>query len=64
MWYRENCTVVGLHQKINHVFTFVGAEEVQEIFFLRDQDRALIKQVAGLKQENRRSVRRLEKKRS
>ena len=27
----------------HHVDTFVGAEEVQEIFYLRDQNRALIK---------------------
>jgi hypothetical protein len=32
----------------------VGAEEVQEIFYLRDQNRALIKLVAKLKGENRR----------
>ena len=41
--------------------TFVGAEEVQEIFFLRDQNRALIKLVAELKAENRRLVKRLKK---
>jgi len=49
---------------LHHVFTFVGAEEVQEIFFLRDQNRALIKLVADLKVENRRLLKGLEKKRS
>jgi hypothetical protein len=46
---------------IHHVATFVGAQEVQEIFFLRDQNRALIKLVGELKAENRRLLRRLEK---
>jgi hypothetical protein len=31
----------------------VGAEEMQEVFFLRDQNRALIKLGAELKAENR-----------
>jgi hypothetical protein len=44
---------------LHHVDTFVGAGEVQEIFFLRDQNRALIKMVAELKAENRRFRRRL-----
>ena len=39
---------------VHHVDTFIGAEEVQEIFYLRDQNRALIKFVAELKTENRR----------
>jgi hypothetical protein len=46
---------------IHHVDTFIGAEEVQEIFYLRDQNRALIKLVAELKIENRRLQKRLEK---
>jgi hypothetical protein len=46
---------------INHVDTFVGAQEVQEIFFLRDQNQALIKLVGELKAENRRLLKRLEK---
>jgi hypothetical protein len=46
---------------INHVDTFVGAQEVQEIFFLRDQNQALIKLVGELKAENRRLLRRLER---
>jgi hypothetical protein len=37
----------------------VGAEEVQEIFYLRDQNRALVKLVAELKAENRRLKKRL-----
>jgi hypothetical protein len=47
---------------LRHVDTFVGAEEVQEIFYLRDQNRALVKLVAELKAENRRLVKRWEKK--
>jgi len=43
------------------VDTFVGAEEVQEIFYLRDQNRALIKLVSELKTENRRIRKRLER---
>ncbi len=39
----------------------MGAEEVQEIFYLRDQNRALIRLVGELKAENRRLRRRLEK---
>jgi hypothetical protein len=38
---------------LDHVDTFVGAQEVQEIFYLRDQNRALIKLVSELKAENR-----------
>ena len=41
-----------------HIDTFMGAEEVQEIFFLRDQNRALVKLVGELKAENRRLKRR------
>ena len=48
---------------LHHVHTFIGAEEVEEIFFLRDQNRALIKFVAELKAENRRLRRQLEKSR-
>ena len=39
---------------IHQVQTFIGAEEVEEIFFLRDQNKALIKLVSELKAENRR----------
>ena len=48
---------------LHHVDTFVGAEEVQEIFFLRDQNRALIKLVGELKVENRRLEKRLANRR-
>jgi hypothetical protein len=34
---------------LHYVDTFVGAQEVQEIFYLRDHIRALIKLVAELK---------------
>ena len=44
---------------IHEVCAFVGAEEVQEIFFLRDQNRALIKLVGELKAENRRLRKRI-----
>jgi len=36
------------------VHTFVGAEEVEELVFLRDQNKALVKLVGELKAENRR----------
>jgi hypothetical protein len=39
---------------IHNIETFVGAEEVQELTFLRDQNRQLIKLVAELKSENKR----------
>jgi hypothetical protein len=39
---------------IHNIETFVGAEEVQELTFLRDQNKALIKLVAELKAENKR----------
>ena len=46
---------------IHEVETFVGAEEVEELIFLRDQRRQLIKLVAELKSENRRLRKRLAK---
>jgi hypothetical protein len=39
------------------------AEEVREIFFLRDQNRALIKLVGELKAENRKLQKRLASRR-
>jgi len=47
---------------IHQVSTFIGAEEVQELTFLRDQNRQLIKLVGELKAENRRLKKRLAKK--
>ena len=44
---------------IHNVRTFVGAPEVEELTFLRDQNRQLIKLVAELKAENRRLKRRV-----
>ena len=44
---------------IHHIETFVGAPEVQELTFLRDQNRQLVKLVAELKAENRRLRKRL-----
>ena len=46
---------------IHEVHTFVGAEEVQELWFLRDQNRQLIKLVAELKAENPRLMKKLAK---
>jgi hypothetical protein len=48
---------------LHHVDTFVGAQEVQEIFYLRYQNRSLIKMVAELKGENRRLAKQLAKRR-
>lgn len=48
----------------HHVDTFVGAEEGKEIFFLRDQNRSLIKLLGELKAENRRLHERLTGRRS
>jgi len=45
---------------IHQVHTFVGAEEVEELIYLRDQNRALVKWVTELKAENRRLRKRLE----
>jgi hypothetical protein len=47
---------------LHEVSAFVGAEEVQEIFYLRDQNRALVKLVGELKAENRRLRKRLGEK--
>jgi len=47
---------------IHEVETFVGAEEVEELIFLRDQRRQLIKLVPELKAENRRLRKRLAKR--
>ena len=44
---------------IHNVHSFVGALEVQELTFLRDQNRQLIKLVAELKTENKRLKKRL-----
>jgi len=46
---------------IMNIETFIGAPEVQELTFLRDQNKALIKLVGELKAENRRLLRRLKK---
>ena len=44
---------------IMRVHTFVGAEEVEELVFLRDQNKALVKLVGELKAENRRMRKKL-----
>jgi len=43
-----------LLRMVMRVGTFVGAEEVEELIYLRDQNRQLIKLIAELKVENRR----------
>jgi len=45
---------------IHHVHTFVGAPEVEELIYLRDQNKQLIKLVAELKAENRRLSRKIQ----
>jgi hypothetical protein len=39
---------------IHNIHTFVGAPEVEELTYLRDQNRALVRLVGELKAENRR----------
>ena len=46
---------------IHNVQTFIGAPEVQELTFLRHQNRQLIKLVAELKAENPRLMKKLAK---
>jgi hypothetical protein len=47
---------------IHNVHTFIGAPEVQELTFLRDRNRQLMKLMAEVKAENKRLKRRLEKR--
>jgi hypothetical protein len=51
---RINKLPIWARDYIHNVHTFVGAPEVQELTYLRDQNKALIKLVAELKVENRR----------
>ncbi len=44
---------------IHHVHTFMGAPEVEELIYLRDQNKALPRLVGELKAENRRLLKRL-----
>jgi hypothetical protein len=39
---------------IHNIHTFVGAPEVEELTYLRDQNKALVRLVGELKAENRR----------
>jgi len=59
IWKRLEKYPKWVRDYIHHVSTFVGADEVQEIFFLRDQNKALVKLVGELKAENRRLRKRL-----
>jgi hypothetical protein len=61
LWKRLEKYPKWIRDYVHHVQTFVGAEEVAEIFFLRDQNKALIKLVRELKAENRRLQKRLAK---
>jgi len=61
IWKRLEKYPKWIRDYIHHVHTYMGADEVEEIFFLRDQNRALIRMVAELKAENRRLQRRLDK---
>ena len=54
VWKRLEKYPKWIRDYIHQVQTFVGADEVAEIIFLRDQNKALIKLVAELKAENRR----------
>jgi hypothetical protein len=49
---------------IHHVQTFVGAPEVEELIFLRDERKMLAKLIAEQKAEIRRLRKRLEKRRA
>jgi hypothetical protein len=44
---------------IMRVHSFVGAEEVEELVFLRDQNKALVRLIGELKAKNRRLRKRL-----
>jgi hypothetical protein len=54
IWKRLEKYPKWIRDYIHNVNTFIGAEEVQELTFLRDQNKALIKLVGELKAENRR----------
>jgi hypothetical protein len=59
LWKRLEKYPKWIRDYVHHVQTFAGAEEVEEIFFLRDQNKALIKLVRELKAENQRLQKRL-----
>jgi hypothetical protein len=54
IWKRLESYPKWIREYIHNVDTFVGAEEVQELTYLRDQNKALIRLVAELKATNRR----------
>jgi hypothetical protein len=56
---RINRLPTWAREYLHHVASFDGAEEVKEIFFLRDQNKALIRLVAELNTENRQLRRQL-----
>jgi hypothetical protein len=62
VWKRLEKFPKWIRDYVHNVSTFVGAEEVQELTYLRDQNRALIKLVAELKRENQRLQRMVEAK--
>jgi hypothetical protein len=61
VWKRLEKYPRWIRDYIHRVQTFVGADEVKEIIFLRDQNKSLIKLVTELKAENRRLEKRLAK---
>ena len=58
IWKRLEKYPKWIRDYIHNVNTFIGAEEVQELTYLRDQNRQLIKLITELKAE----IRRLERK--
>ncbi len=62
LWKRLEKYPKWIRDCIHNLDTFVGAEEVQELTFLRDQNKALIRMVGELKAENRRLRRRLDRR--
>ena len=62
IWRRLEKYPKWIRNYIHEVSAFEGAAEVREIFYLRDQNKALVRLVGELKAENRRLRRRLEKR--
>ncbi len=62
VWKRLQRYPKWIRDYIHNVQTFCGAEEVTELTYLRDQNRALIRLVGELQTENRRLRRRLDRR--
>jgi hypothetical protein len=63
IWKRLEKYPKWIRDYVHNIETFVGAEEVQELTYLRDQNKALVRLVGELKAENRRLKKQLEKAR-